>query len=312
MRGIRLNSNSIDMLTKFSHHARKRIKNLLVSDSSAKSQLFIRQALASVLLILLTACQTPPAEPPAALIPSAQPKVLATVFLSPTPDDEQRLATQRAQPAPPTATPTLGAPTATVYIGVFLGEADLPIGGDFPIDPNERPAPAGAGDIALQSVTATPVVLLDCDIQPDEVFGDRWRQVFEVRNGLGCPIEPSTPFTGRMQIFERGVMYNSPGGQAWAIAPDNEPSGLYWFFPDAPPPQEVNQLPPENLRVPSPTFGAIWLNAPGVSGALGFARLEEQRADMINQRFANGALLYDTSSGQLFALIGDNTAFGPY
>jgi hypothetical protein len=111
-------------------------------------------------------------------------------------------------------------------------------------------------------------------------------------------------------------MYFSPTGEIWAIAPGGAQGGRYWYVVNptaaAPAPDAV---PPEGLRLPTLGFGAVWAGVPGVGDALGFARTDETAAALLVQAFEGGALLFDRSAGQVFALVGgqgSGTVYGPY
>ena len=259
----------------------------------------------ALLLFLLAGCQTqapPPADPFAGVIEA---KLLATVYISPTPDDIQRQATQAAVVLVPTLPRATSAPTPTPYIGVFLGEiADVDAQPDFQAVDFATPLP-------LTGATATAA---SCVTLPDERFGTRWQSETAVVTTLGCPGEPAAALQGTTQVFERGLMLFIPGGEIWAIAPA-VPAGRYWYTPQAPPPQSEPISAPEGLRVPLLGFGAVWTTTPGVRDALGFARTDESAASILVQRFLGGTLIQDVSVGQTFALLGSGasgTAYGPY
>jgi hypothetical protein len=253
-----------------------------------------------LLSIFLAACgaQSPT---PISLVPSVMPKLLATVYISPTPDAQQMEATRLA--SPPTTTPQPNfVPTATVYVGVFLGEADVASGGGPVINPvlsDSAPTAVGAGD-------ATPA----CPAQADVIFGTTWEGDATASGSLGCPIELASSINGTAQVFERGVMYARPNGEIWAIVPG---TNRYWYYPvTLPPSPDAAPAPPAGLLPPSDTFSTIWRSVQGLSDALGFARTGDQTSSITTQRFQGGALLADGSSGQVFVLLADGRAFGPY
>lgn len=255
--------------------------------------------------LLLAACApaAPSSAPPSAAAVEA--KVLATVHLSPTPDAAQAQATllaQRAAAATPAPSPT---PTPTVYVGVFLqGEAAQ--GGIPLIDPTLIGLPA-------QPPTPQPP---DCPSLPvDERLGTAWLSDAVASGALGCPIEVAIPFTGVIQVFERGVMYYQPGGAVWAVAPGYIAPGRYWTFPRELPPVDPGSagiVPPAGLRLPEGALASVYFGVEGVRDALGYARLPEEHGSLIYQRFANGTVLVDLASGQAFILAGGDTAYGPF
>ncbi|MBA3874402.1 MAG: hypothetical protein H0X30_35180, partial [Anaerolineae bacterium] len=233
--------------------------------------------------------------------PAVQPKILATVYVSPTPNAEQQQALAAANPATPTP---LIIPTATVtpYIGVFLGEVDNGEDGGAVIAPALL---AGATSNIPVTVALGPA----CPAQADVAFGTRWAENTEVSNALGCPIEGAANLQGTLQIFERGVMYYSPTGEIWAVSPSQS---HFWYAVNAPPVQQGDIVVPEGMLAPSQGFGAVWRGLPGVQDALGFARSPEQGTKMVTQKFQNGLLLADGGSGQVFVLLSDGRAMGPY
>lgn len=233
--------------------------------------------------------------------PAVQPKILATVYISPTPNAEQQQALAAANP--PTATPmVIPTVTPTPYIGVFLGEVDSSQDGGAVIPPALLSGPTS-------SVPVTVAVAPACPSQPDVAFGSRWAENVDLATAIGCPIEGAANLQGTYQIFERGVMYYSPSGEIWAIAPAQN---RFWYAANAPAVQQGDIIVPEGMLAPSQGFGAVWRGLPGVQDALGFARTPEQGTKLVTQKLQNGLLLADGGSGQVFALLSDGRAMGPY
>jgi hypothetical protein len=233
-----------------------------------------------------------------------EPKQLATVYMSPTPNTAELDATRLA--SRPTATDVLptAPPSATPYIGVFLGEAESASGENLPIV-----NPALFEDEAGFALPTEPA--LSCPVQSDAIFGENWRTDAAVAQALGCPTDVAIQFEGTFQLFERGVMYwRGADGAIWAIAPGT--AGRFWFVANARPAEDTPITAPEGLRVPTLGFGNVWRGVAGVQDALGFARTDEQAAAFTSQPFQGGTLLLDGSSGQVFALVGDGVAYGPY
>lgn len=252
-----------------------------------------------VIFLMLAAC-TPGTPTPAAGPTPAIVRLLATVFISPTPDEAQIAATRAAIPPSATPAPAAASPSPTVYVGVFLGAAESDEEGPV-INPALLQAPT-----ALIPVT----VASGCPAQADPLFGTTWQADNLLVAALGCPVELVGSFTGPVQVFERGVMYGRPnGGEQWAVAPRSE---QFWYLPLALAPSPNAITPPQGLLPPSPGFSGMWQAAQGLSDALGFARLEEQQAALSTQRFQGGILLADGSSGQVFMLLADGSAHGPY
>src|SRR5262245_49748965 len=88
-----------------------------------KSEMAMLRKLTLMMFLLLTACDALGSPSPTPTAPVII-KLLATAYISPTPNPEQEAATRAASsptPLQPTATVI---PTETPYIGIFIGEAD--------------------------------------------------------------------------------------------------------------------------------------------------------------------------------------------
>lgn len=257
------------------------------------------------LSLFLAACSPSTTPTPIVIESLAQPKQLATVYMSPTPDEAQRQATRLAFQPSSTPPPTSGVPTATVYIGVFLGEA------------------ASLDNVAMMATSAvgteverTPLPrFANCPMPPDDRLQGSWRDDSAATRDLGCPAAEAIPYDGVTQIFERGVMYTNPDGAIWALALRPDEPSQYWRIEGATPYQSIDVVPPPNLQVPAVAFGALWMGVPGVRDALGFAQTEAADANFVVQLFQGGSLLHDTEAGQTFVLVGPDdmgTVYGPY
>ncbi|KXK21867.1 MAG: serine/threonine protein kinase [Chloroflexi bacterium OLB15] len=276
----------------------------------------IARRLAAILcvgLFSLAACDsasTQTASEPSATSPQIV-RHLATVYTSPTPGEEERRATQiAARPTVNLREPTQ-VPSPTIYIGVFLG-AEQEEGVSI-VD-----AARFQGTLAALSPTLSAdatTTLTPCTIPTDPVFGTSWAANTAAVEALRCPVAQLRAEVGSSQLFERGVMYFVPSGDIWAIVASGSAGGPYWHVPQAPPEQTWEVAPPDGLRMPRLGFGAVWRAVDGVREALGFARTDETAASLSIQQFEGGSLLLDSSSGQVFVLVGtpdDGTAYGPY
>lgn len=252
-----------------------------------------------ILLILIAAACTP--NTPAATTPTAPPglKTLATLYVSPTPNVEQREATRlAARSAPPTPLPTR-TPEPTAYVGVFLGEAEM---GEAPvIDPARY-----AGTLQAGNPPATFGVV-SCRYPIDSVFGGSWTANTDAVDALGCPTAPPAPFSGTMQTFERGVMFFLPTSEIFAINVSAN-GGQWWYIPQAPPDQSWDVNPPSGLFVPSQGFGAVWKADEDIRLAMGYATAGETGASLTIQPFDNGRLLRESGLAQTFVLVNDTRA----
>lgn len=270
----------------------------------------LRALLALVLLGLVAACSPSAAPTAESAYPQELPRRLATVFVSPTPGDVERRATAVASRPTITVQPPTHIPTATPYIGVFLGDSSAD-GGSTRFTDSFNPASFGGTLIADVPTLEAPT----CLIPTDPVFGTLWASNPTITSALACAGEPVTSYIGTTQIFESGVMYYLPSGEIWVIAPSSVTGGQYWYVPQAPPDQGWQVPPPDGLRMPTLGFGAVWKAVEGVRQTLGFARTDEQAASVSIQRFDGGALFLDSSAGQVFALVGSpgsGVAYGPF
>lgn len=257
---------------------------------------------------MLAACgPEAPAPTQVALAPAGNAKLLATVDISPTPDAAQWQATLRAQPPTETPLPATPEPTATAYIGVFLGEAGS-------ID--DSSALAAIQQLQAQRDAATPVPDAGnrCPRQPDEAFGTFWR-ADALAGQIGCPADAPTPYNGVSQLYERGVIYRTPDGELWAITPRGEGGGQFWYAAQPPdvPLEDVSA--PPGLRPPGQRFAAFWQSNIDVRDRLGFAQTDVVGTSFTVQHFQNGTLVLDNSAGQVWLLVGTGDtgpAAGPY
>jgi hypothetical protein len=257
------------------------------------------------LILLVTACQalttasTPTAEPQTPV------RRLATVAPTRTLSAEDQQATQAAQ-LTPTAIPPTPSPTATPYVGVFLGEAEPPESGGF-FGPAEI---SGPGIRDLDELVLPQL----CALPPDDLFGSGWIEERAALSGLRCPIQEQFGADGIVQVFENGVMYlRTDTLEVWAIQPGSlTERGRFWYVeqpPDLPPP---GVSPPPGLRLPEGAFGSVWSIVPAAREALGYATTQAQPTGLNLQRFEGGTLFLDAGAGQVFALLINGDAFGPY
>jgi hypothetical protein len=236
-------------------------------------------------------------------------KVLATAYISPTPNPEEAAATRAASsptPLPPTLTVI---PSETPFVGVFIGEANQEQ--QF----NQFTEPLFAEAVTVQP-TANPDV---CSIRIDNPYVPAWRNNPIVSRRMGCPIQDGFGFFGLVQVFETGVMYSFPEINAvWAIVPERNNTGIiqiqgeYEYMENPPQASTIGIDPPPGLFPPGGAFGDMWLAVEALQSELGFARTETQEIPMGLQRFENGTFLLDGSSGQVLALVIDGTMLGPY
>jgi len=267
-----------------------------------------RWLLVSFIAVALGACQPSDTQPTLEADSGVQAKLLATVYISPTPSPAEQQATQAAlRPTLTSAPPTIQ-PTPTVYVGVFLQGVS---------DENDAEAPIlDATEVFALIPDLATAIPSRCQIPEDAVFGETWRSDPFAGQSLGCAIEELTRFDGIVQIFEHGVMYFQSNGPIWAIETTNDgfPDRQWTITQNLPPVENPESIvtPPDGLRVPLLGFGAVWFGVEGVRDTLGFARTEEQPVDLAYQRFEGGTLFKDLSTDTVFVLLPDGRAFGPF
>ncbi len=267
----------------------------------------MRRLLCVVLLLAVAACQQTGTQPTVEAVTAVQAKLLATVYISPTPDEADQQATRVALRPTLTAPPPTAPPTSTPYVGVFLqgvndNQDDVPI-----LDATEV--------FALVPGLATAIPSR-CEIPEDPIFGENWHSDPFAGGSLGCAIEPLTSFDGVVQVFEHGVMYYQASGPIWAIETTNDgfPDRQWTITQNLPQVENPESVvtPPEGLKIPLLGFGAVWFGVEGVRDTLGFARTDEQPVKLAFQRFEGGTLFKDISSDSVFVLLPDGRAFGPF
>ena len=254
-----------------------------------------------LVIIVLGACETVYTAPNTAptLTPPPIVKQLATPAPTLTVDAVAMLSTQQASAPTPIRTPT-PIPTVTPYVGVFLGEVAENLNIPNPADFN---------------IPATPIntIPLICGVEADAVFGKAWET--EHKNKLRCPIQERFGFNGRGQIFEGGAMYlRIETNEVWAIAPGvGTFSGAYWYEGQPNPAVVPGAIvAPPGRFVPSGYLGSVWATIVPIQEAIGLGLLPEGDSPVNVQRFDGGSLFLDVSAGQVFVLLPDGTAYGPY
>lgn len=256
-----------------------------------------------VVLGLLVACTPPPQEPLPTLVSDADAKILATVAMSSTPNEEERAATLAVitpTPRPPTATPVL---TATPYLGVFIGAAQRDGGLQRINEPLFAPL------ALLAEPTRNPTF---CIIDIAEPYVQTWTDNPLVNRRIGCPIQQGFGFIGQIQLFERGAMYHYPQINAvWAVLTGAGPDRFEYLENPA-----LGALPgpapSPDLLLPQDVFAAMWTAVPDLVERIGYARTSPQEVAVGIQRFENGTIFHDQTSGSIFVFLPDGAVLGPF
>lgn len=265
-----------------------------------------RKLAALVLLaVIVSGCGGDSASAPTTPTEVARVRLIATVGPTATVDATLAAPTVPAATLPPTATPE---PTA--YIGQFLGEA--PPAPDLSV--------IGPSEPLVVTTPGEGVNPLNCAIVPDAVFGAAWTNDARAFNGLRCPIQVSFGFESLSQVFESGVMYwREATNEVWAISPGGlAVNGEHWSLTQPPIAEQAAVAATLGVEVAEGRFlpeGAllgVWAGVPEAQSALGFALTPLQTVPVNLQRFEGGSLLLDVEAGQVFVLLVDGTAFGPF
>lgn len=262
----------------------------------------MRTCLLLGLMIGLLASACAPQEAPTPT-PAAALRLLATAFYSPTPNEAEREATRQAASPPPAPTIPTVEPSATPYVGVFIGRAEREnnlVAITEPLFGGSRPGAAP---------TVNPA---RCGIPIDAAYVDAWRTQPNVNERLGCPIQAAFGFFGEVQLFENGLMYRRPETrEIWAILSTGR-SGRHWAIEAPQSASTAGLQAPRGLVVPGGDFGSLWLGVDGLRALIGWALAEPIRIPMGMQRFESGTMLLDASGEQIYALVADGTLYGPF
>lgn len=267
----------------------------------------LRYGLILILGLVVVACESEPPPPTLPATPVVISRPLATVGPTQPPSVADTALTQQAIAALPTIAPPTAIASPTAYIGVFLGEVERDVLN-----------PPLAEDPGLLELPPTRAIAqsdpLQCGISTAIAFGTNWTSEPRALNGLRCPIQESFGFVGEAQVFQRGAMYhNTATGEVWAILPSTQLEvGQYWYFD-----QTFGEIPntlvaPDGFLLPEGVFGSVWVSTPEINATFGFARTPIQEIGVNLQRFEGGTLFLDTTVAQVFALLVNGDAFGPY
>jgi hypothetical protein len=240
---------------------------------------------------LLVACAPAGATTPPATVGLSNPKSLVTVFISPTAEVAQEQASPVAlQPSPPPAG-ALPSPSATPYIGVFLGASTIEPEGL--IAPPPQPTPRGV-----------------CAAPPAPSFNNTWTANPLLQERLRCAVNSGFGLRLVYQPFERGHMFWRDTGEIYALSEQSIRQGsatdTFWRVTDTwqegQPESDPALQPPEGLLQPIRGFGNSWRNNPTIRDALGWATAPEQWFDSFWQDFEGGWMMVGPG-GQAFALV---------
>lgn len=250
--------------------------------------------------MLLVACGNATQPTPVLGVVSTPGKVLATVYLSPTPvPSPQAPAEPTLTPAPTRPLPTLPAQQPT-----------LPIGTVGPLQELES-------DDA--QATGTPGAVGNCATSPPEPFAGPWQSNPAAQEELGCPIGLPQQRLAAYQPFEHGFMI-------WVEAEDSiyvlantavqqgQATDTWWkledTFVESDPTRDDSLVAPPGLIQPERGFGKVWRANGFVREAVGWANAPEQGYDALWLNFERGWMLTSPSTEPVFAFVpsGDSGA----
>jgi hypothetical protein len=263
---------------------------------------FVMGMIVLVMLVpLLAACDSGGNSTPATPTEVAIVRRLATI--PPTATRDPNAPLDLPSPTPSFAPP----PSATPYVGQFLGE----VGSERDL----LSIPGGNNSGELPPVQIIVGESSSCEFPIDPVFGERWRTESRATNGLGCPIQVMFGFEARVQVFENGIIYTrTDTNEVWAISPGGLTIvGAHWNVSQLPLISAVGFVPPGGLLAPTnEAISAVWAGVPEVRESLGWATADMQTVGVNIQRFNGGTLFLDVSTAQVFALLVNGDAYGPY
>ncbi len=281
-------------------------------------------------IIVLSACSSTPQPPnpdgPILTGFDALPKALATLYLSPTPDNSQSVVTPTDAPPTDTPAPPTATLTPTAYVGVFLGAQTLPaIDGTFEWLPTHSPriiistarpgfhptAAAIAGNFTAFGtppgvISAIPSGLVPinspphpCSIAPGAPFANAYTRTSLVAQRLGCPLAAAYSLTLVTESFQSGVMFWRETKEIYALSTGAISKGaaqdIFWrvadTWTDALPASDPSLKPPAGTNQPMRGFGYAWRNNGQIRSGLGWALSGEQQYSGFWQDFEHGFML---------------------
>lgn len=299
-----------------------------------------RVIVACAALALASCASAPTSDPdgPILTAPDMQPKALATIAPSETPDSVAMEAT--ADSLRPTATfaPATPTPTTTPLAGLFMGAATPPPGtlvyrvgdalGPLIVQVHMSPAaplpvigpgvfaPTGAtpnagGNLVLAPATNLPPgeALPTCPVPPGAPFANAANNP-AVRARLGCPTGEATSLFLVAQLFQNGYMVWRDTREIFALSvaairTQAAQMDTFWRLPDtwneSLPANDPFLQPPDGTTQPVRGFGWAWRNNAPIRDALGWALAGEQQYQAIWQNFERGWMMTGPE-GSVFAL----------
>jgi hypothetical protein len=246
------------------------------------------------------------------------PKVLVTVWFSPTPDAASLAQTPVLAAPLPTATPEPLEPTLTPtpYVGVYIGTQTNGTPAPNYIPPLAA-APSSPGSLPVATV---PVFLggaptgsagSNCTVAVASSFANAYRQNASLAQQLGCPRDPGYSLTMVYQPFEHGQFFWRESKEIYALRSDGRYQRVIDTFQDGQPESDPAFAPPAGLLQPVRGFGQAWRSNEALRNAVGWALQSEFPYASYWQDFERGFMLVG-NGGQVFALIPSDPIQGAY
>ena len=283
-------------------------------------------------LLLLSGCRVlgRPQKVPAAAPGATETVMSVTQSIDPT-DTPSPTDTVEPTPSPtrsPTATNTLVLPTATPVLPTVtaIAPTDTPSPTDTPIPTSTQAPLTETLTVAPTSTREAPSATPPCASTPQWGLGDVWNNP-EVKERLGCPLEPQRGVAGEEMYFQRGHMLYRPDNEliyvlsapymrdGWGAFPDTSIDGQAPAADLVPPTPRVGEA---RLYLPTGRFGNLWLSNPWMEERLGWAiRVPgAENGDLINafsgavQDFERGVLFWNRNV--CFVLYTDDMSWTIY
>ncbi len=267
----------------------------------------------SLLFLGLVACDTGDATPvqdinAPILSGDNMPKVLVTVWFSPTPEGGD------STPIPITPTPTLTPepPEATItptpYVGVFVGtEVDGTPVDVVPTVFEVQPGGVPGGGVAGGGTPASG----SCTIAVDTQFTTAYSGNANVAQQLGCPRAAGQSITLVYQAFERGKMFWRDTRQIYALQSDGRLLVIADGWQEGMPVDDPGYAPPGGLLQPVRGFGLAWRSNEALRNAIGWANQSETPVPGFWQDFESGAMFVGDGGFVYAIFISVGTYSGP-